>query len=435
MRYLCLFAMVLLFFSCKPKKNNDIVTIDFNQLQHQCVKQLTDVVVHDIFAPPVASRIYAYSNLAFYEAIRFENTQSTSIVAQLKGFAKMPTIESSKKYSFPLAATKAFFKTSTALIFSKDSMRNAEVSFLQSFKNQLDDDVYENSLALGDSIASIILKRSATDNYKQTRGMPKYSVFKEEGKWEQTPPDYADAAEPNWDKIKPLLLDSVNQFKLPAPPKYSVEKNSEYYKELMELYTTSKNLTPSQDTIARYWDDNPFVTQHEGHLMYANKKTTPGGHWQGITSILCKQQKLDAVATAKTYAIMSCAILDAFIACWHEKYFYRTVRPITVIQNKLDVEWTSLLQTPPFPEYSSGHSTISAAAATVLTKLIGDSIAFYDTTEMEYLGLQRSFSSVMNAAKEVSESRLYGGIHYRSALKNAFQQGIDIGNFYVTKVK
>lgn len=248
-------------------------------------------------------------------------------------------------------------------------------------------------------------------------------------------PDYMDAAEPNWDKIKPMLLDSVTQFKPAPPPPYSLDKKSAYYKELMELYNTSKTLTPSQDTIARYWDDNPFVTQHEGHLMYANKKTTPGGHWQGINSILCRQQKINAVTTARAYALMSAAILDAFIACWHEKFASKTVRPITVIQNNFDPEWSSLLQTPPFPEYTSGHSTISAAAATVLTGILGSNIAFHDTTELEYLGLQRSFSSIMQAADEVNISRLYGGIHYRSALENGSKQGKEIGNLYLSKVK
>jgi hypothetical protein len=432
MRYLLIICVVL--FSCNPSKENTII-LDYNNLQHQYLKKLTNVIVHDIFAPPVASRIYAYCNIAFYEAIHLEDTSTISITEQLKGFQKMPSLEVGKEYNLYLAATKAFFKTALALVFSKDSLLKEENQIEKAFKVSMDKKVYNNSIALGDRIASIVLERSATDNYKQTRGMPKYSVFKEEGKWEQTPPDYADATEPHWNKIKPLLLDSVNQFKLPAPPKYNLEKGSEYYKELMELYTISKNLIPLQDTIARYWDDNPFVTQHEGHLMYANKKTTPGGHWEGIVSILCKQQKINIITTARIYAMMSCAILDAFVACWYEKYLYRTVRPITVIQNKIEVEWSSLLQTPPFPEYSSGHSTISAAAATVLTKLIGDSIAFNDTTEMDYLGLQRSFSSIMNAAKEVSESRLYGGIHYRSALKNGFQQGEKIGNYYLSKIK
>lgn len=421
-------------FACGQKKTNSF-SVDKQKWQHQCVQQLTDVIVHDIFAPPVASRIYAYSNLAFYEAIRFTDTLAQSMTAQLKGFDQMPLPLPDQSYNFHLAAVKSFFTTSTALLFSKDSMQKKEQLLLSIFEHALSAEVYSHSIALGDSIASIILKRASEDNYKQTRGMPKYSVFKEEGKWEQTPPDYADAVEPNWDKIKPLLLDSANQFQLPPPPAYSLAKNSIYFKELMEVYDTSKHLTPSQDTIARYWDDNPFVTQHEGHLMYANKKTTPGGHWQGIASIVCQQQKANTVVTARCYALISCAILDAFICCWHEKFRSRMVRPITVIQNTLDVEWNSLLQTPPFPEYSSGHSTISAAAATILTQQLGDHIAFHDTTELTYLGLERSFVSIMQAAEEVSMSRLLGGIHFRSALQNGFEQGKKIGMYYIQQIK
>jgi PAP2 superfamily len=434
MRKFLFFSISFFLFACKQKKSQ-INNIDKVNLQHQCVQQLTDVIVHDIFAPPVASRIYAYANIAFYEAIRFTDNNAISITAQLKGFDPMPQPTKNKTYDFHLAAVQSFFKTSTALIFSKDSMHLKAQALLSVFENSLSAEVYSNSIALGDSIAILILKRSNNDNYKQTRGMPKYSVFKEEGKWEQTPPDYADAAEPNWDKIKPMLLDSATQFKLPSPPIYSLAKNSIYYKELIEIYQTSKNLTPSQDSIARYWDDNPFVTQHEGHLVYANKKTTPGGHWQGINSILCRQQKTSALQTARCFALISCAMLDAFIACWHEKFSSRMARPITVIQSRIDVEWSSLLQTPPFPEYSSGHSTISAAAATILTQLIGDNIAFHDTTELTYLGLERSFSTIMQAAEEVSKSRLYGGIHFRSALENGFQQGKQIGNYYLQQIK
>ncbi len=434
MRFIFITTLIVALFGCNEKKQSSI-SIDSSNLQHICVKKLTDVIVHDIYAPPVASRIYAYSNLAFYEAIRFTDSSTNSIIAQLKGFSPIINPDKNKQYNFYVAAIKSFFKTSTALVFSKDSMKLAEQQILQPYKNSLSDEVFKNSIVLGDTIAAVILKRTSTDNYKQTRGMPKYSVFKEEGKWEQTPPDYADAAEPHWDKIKPLLLDSAAQFDVPAPPKYSIEKNSAYYKELMELYNTSKTLTPLQDTIARYWDDNPFVTQHEGHLTYANKKTTPGGHWQGITSILCKQQKTNTVTNARVYALMSCSILDAFIACWYQKYKTKMVRPITVIQNKIYADWNALLQTPPFPEYTSGHSTISAAAATVLTKVLGDNIGFHDTTEKEYLGLERSFTSIMQAAQEVSISRLYAGIHYRSALENGFKQGEAIGNYYLVNIK
>lgn len=422
------------FISCKGK-HKAATAVNYTGLQQRCVKQLTDVIVHDIFSPPVAGRIYAYANLAFYEGIRYTNDKALSITEQLHGFNKMPSPEKTLEYNYQLVAVKAFYKTGTSLIFSKDSMRKAERNLLDSFRSSLPEQVYGNSVMLGDSIASTILKRAADDNYLITRGMPSYSVYKSEGKWEQTPPDYMDASEPNWFKIKPMLLDSSSQFKPAPPPPYSLDKKSVYYQELMELYNLSKTLTPQQDSIARYWDDNPLVTSHEGHLMYANKKTTPGGHWQGINGIICSQQKTDPVTTARAFALMSTAMLDGFIACWQEKFRSVTIRPITVIQRNFDPEWTSLLQTPPFPEYTSGHSTISAAAATVMTGILGDNIAFHDTTELEYLGLERSFSSVNQAAREVSDSRLYGGIHYRSALVNGMKHGEEIGNLYLSTIK
>ena len=428
---ICFFSIVFtlsLFSACKNKKA--VFSININDLQHQCVHRLTEVIVYDIFTPPVASRIYAYSNLAYYEAIRFIKEQNTSIATQLNGFDKIPEPEKAKRYDFTLAAVTSFFKVARALTFSKDSLLVTENKIAQEYENIMDEEEYKNSIAFGDTIASIILKRSAVDNYKKTRGMPKYSVFKEPGKWQQTPPDYADGIEPNWMLIKPLLLDAADQFKPLPPPSYDLNKNSQYYKELIEVYSISKKLTPSQDTIAHYWDDNPFVTEHKGHLMFATKKTTPGGHWMGIISILCKQTHTDNFKTARVYALASAAIFDGFISCWDEKYRSRMVRPISVIREHLEPEWTSFLQTPPFPEYTSGHSVITAAAAIVLTQLFGDNITFHDTTELEYLGLERSFTSIQQAADEAGISRLYGGIHYRSAIEAGKKQGQEVGKLY-----
>ncbi|MBI3718918.1 MAG: vanadium-dependent haloperoxidase [Sphingobacteriales bacterium] len=412
---------------CNQKQKPAVINI--SSVQHDCVHRLTDVIVYDIFTPPVASRIYAYSNLAYYEALKYK-TNAASITAQLKGFDKIPLPEKTKQYDFNLAAVKSFFKVARGLTFSKDSFNIIEKRMLDYFESTLTETVYQNSISLGDTIASVILKRSADDNYKKTRGMPKYSVFKEEGKWQQTPPDYADATEPHWLLIKPLLMDSAAQFKPAPPPAYSLDKNSVYYKELMEVFTVSKNITAQQDTIAHYWDDNPFVTEHKGHLMFATKKTTPGGHWMGIISILCKQTNTDEITTARTYALTAAAIFDGFISCWQEKYRSRMVRPITVIREKLEPTWTSFLQTPPFPEYTSGHSVITAAAATVLSKIFGDSVPFHDTTELEYLGLERNFSSIQAAADEAGISRLYGGIHYRSAIEQGKEQGKKVGQLF-----
>ncbi len=420
--------MILFSISCHEQKTP--LTLDPNELQHTCVKRLTDIVVYDIFNPPVASRIYAYCNLAYYETVRWKDSSSVSITAQLKGFETMPSPDASKKYDHSLAAVKAFFKVANKLTFSHDSLRVTEEKLLGAFKASLDEEVYENSIAFGDTVAATILKRAGSDNYKITRGMARYSVFREKGKWVQTPPDYADGVEPNWKLIKPLLMDSASQFKPVAPPAYNLNKSSEYFKQVLEVYNTSKSITAEMDTIAHYWDDNPFVTEHRGHLTFATKKTTPVGHWMGIISILCRQEKKSEQQNAITFALASASIFDAFISCWDEKYRSQTLRPITVIREQLEENWNPLLQTPPFPEYTSGHSVVSAAVATVLEHLFGESVAFHDTTELEYLGLERSFSSIQGAADEAGISRLYGGIHFKAAIEEGKKQGHAVGAMY-----
>lgn len=411
---------------CKTKTKKPLLS--GVKLQHHLVEVLTNAIIHDIYSPPVASRLYAYSNLAYYEAIR-PAYMKKSITNQLKGFDKLPEKMDGVHFNPSLAGITAFTAVAEKLIFSKDSIKSVRHSLLKAY-DFLDESTTKTSIAWGEKVAEVILKRSAIDHYKITRGMPRYSVFNEAGKWQQTPPDYADATEPNWNKIIPLLMDSASQFKPPAPPSYSLDKKSDYYKELIELYDSSKKLTAEQKNIAKYWDDNPFVTEHKGHLTFANKKTTPVGHWMGITEILTNKANKNEISTAMIYALVSSAIFDGFIACWDEKYRSRTARPVTVIRSHIESEWNPLLQTPPFPEYPSGHSVISGAAATLLINEFGTNFAFHDTTELKYLGMERSFSSIENAMDEIGISRFYGGIHFMSAINNGKEQGIQIGNLF-----
>ena len=431
-KYTVLISMLCMVMNgCKPPATSKL--FEKGEAQFYCEEQLTRVIVHDIISPPVASRMYAYTNLAFYEALRSSNPNTTSLTARCKGFSPMPVLDKNLEYDVELSAATAFLKVAEGLVFSKDSIR-AVIKNIESHYSGLNATTIKNSIAYGSEVATIILARAATDNYKVTRGMPRYSVFKETGKWQQTPPDYADAAEPYWKLIKPLILDSASQCRPPAAPAYSKAPQSIYFKEVNEVYLLSKELTPLQDSIAIYWDDNPFVTQHKGHLTFANKKITPVGHWMGITSILCKQYgKGNQLLTAKAFALTSAAIFDAFISCWDEKYFSKTVRPITVIREWFDPLWDANLQTPPFPEYTSGHSVISAAAATVLTSLFGNQ-SFLDTSELPYLGMKRFFDSPKAAAAEASISRLYGGIHFRAALEKGALQGEKVGTLFTNLI-
>lgn len=427
MRYMVICLLIIaLSNACSHDEQSNLKP---SHLQQYCVQRLTDVIVYDIFSPPVASRIYAYSNLAWYEALRHSNTNSKSIIAKLHGFETLHYTADTSLVNYELAAAHAFFTTAKSLIFSKDSITITQSFIEDIFRKENSKVIFQKSISFGDSVAAIILRRAATDHYKETRGMPRYSVFKETGKWQQTPPDYADAAEPYWMLIEPLLPDSAGQLKPLPPPPYNEALGSVYQKQLEEIFAMSKRITPQMDTIAHYWDDNPFVTEHEGHFTFATKKTTPAGHWMGITQILSQQQDADPIKTATCYALTSAAIFDGFILCWHEKYTSRTVRPVTVIRALNDPNWNPLLQTPPFPEYISGHSVISSAAAGVLTFMLGQ-VAFVDTTEMKYLGLSRRFTSVKQAANEVSISRMYGGIHYRAAVEAGAIQGEKIAALY-----
>jgi hypothetical protein len=353
----------------------------------------------------------------------------------MKGFGKMPQPVKGETYDFSLAAVQAFFTTSHKVVFSTDSLKRFENSIYEQFKSSLKEDVYNRSIAFGDSIAAAICKRAKNDNYIKSRGKPKFLGSSEPGKWRPTQPDYFDGVEFCWNEMLPLLMDSASQFDPAAPPPYSTDTSSVFFKGVKEVYLVNKNLTAEQRTIAKFWDDNPFVMEHSGHLMFANKKITPGGHWMGIAAIAAKQTSADAVKTAKAYALTAAALYDAFISCWNVKYKWNYIRPVTVINQYIERTWSPLLQTPPFPEYSSGHSTISGAASTVLTSLYGDNFAFHDNSDSAYIGMVRDFPSFAKAADEVSVSRLYGGIHYRISLDTGLAKGRMIGEYIIKKLK
>ncbi len=417
--------------SCKQKNN---IIINSTEVLHQNQDQLTQVIIYDVFTPPVASRIYAYTSLASYEAIRFLQPGNASLAEKMRGFGKMPLPDSSKKYDYTLAATKAFFTVAHKVTFSIDTLKNYENPLFERFKQSLDDSTYNRSINFGEAVGNAILARAIKDNYLQSRGKPKFLGSNEPGKWRPTPPDYLDGVEWCWNTMMPLVIDSASQFTPPDPPEYSMDTTSEFYKMANEVYLINKNLTDEQREIAKFWDDNPFVIEHSGHLMFGNKKITPGGHWMGIAAIACKQTNADEVKVAKTYALTAASLFDAFISCWDVKYKYKYIRPITVINENIDKAWTSVLQTPPFPEYTSGHSTITASAATLLTFLYGNNFAFQDTSDMRYIGMQRHFDSFLQASDECSISRLYGGIHYRLSVDKGAESGKKIGEFLIRKL-
>ncbi|KPM48514.1 vanadium-dependent haloperoxidase [Jiulongibacter sediminis] len=422
--------------ACNRKTPEEYGKITNNPMYyHDAVDKITEVIIHDIFSPPVASRIYNYSTLAGYEAMVHSDERFQSLDGQFKDFNNVPQPEDGKEYCYPLAGIKALLTVARSQTFTVDKYDDFENGVYADFKEAgVPSDVFERSMEYGEAVANHVMEFAKGDNYAQTRGL-RYTVKSEPGYWVPTPPQYGDAMEPYWMTIRPMLLDSANQFPPPPPPAYSLDKSSPFWTELMEVYNISKTRSDEQESMAWFWDDNAFVMNVQGHVMFANKKMTPGGHWLAIAKTVLKDQEKDLMESAEAYLMVSTALHEAFICSWHEKYRTEKIRPETVINATFDPDWVPFLQTPPFPEYTSGHSTISAASAEALTGLLGDNISFIDSTEYEYGHGVKEFPSFREAATACSYSRMYGGIHYRSGCEQGQAAGIKIGQFVLANTK
>lgn len=434
MRKLVIILPFLMLVACKQVDPDYKIKLNNAAFLHESMKNLTDIIVYDIFSPPVASRIYSYPSIAAYEILSTDDPSMNSLAGQLGDLEPIPTSE--KDINVAIAALEAFNTVGKQLIFSESKMEN--------FQNELDQKINEisspagliaASKAYGQQVAKHILAWADKDNYKQSRSFPKYTVTQDEETWKPTPPAYMDGIEPHWKEIRPYVIESADQFTPDRPTKFDMKKGSDFYKEVEEVYEVGKNINQEERIIASFWDCNPYVMNQKGHAMYATKKITPGGHWIGITKIACEKDQASISKSAQAYALCSIALMDGFISCWDEKYRSNLIRPETIINQYIDPQWLPILQTPPFPEYTSGHSVISTAAAVVLTSIFGENFSYTDDVEVEYGLPERSFDSFMEASQEAAISRLYGGIHYRPAIDNGVIQGKKLGDYIVANIK
>lgn len=400
---------------------------------HRAHKALTSVIVHDIFSPPVASRIYVYAHMAAYEVIIQHNTSYQSLSGQVENFPKVLPAE--KPVDYRLAGVYAFLQTGKALIFSEKILEDSIQKIINTYKGDVPKAIFSESVQYGQQVSDAIISWARLDQYDETRKIRRYNFLKQEGKWVPTPPAYMSAIEPNWKLIRTFTLDSASQFKPIPPPTFSREKDSEFYSSAYEVYQAGKEITKDQADIANFWDCNPFAINVHGHVNYATKKLSPGGHWLSIAGLASQKKNADLAGTSAAYTLTAIALFDAFISCWDEKYRSNLIRPESYINAYIDEKWKPLLQTPPFPEYTSGHSVISTASAVVLSNFFGDDFSFVDTSETEYGYAPRSFSSFSEACNEAAISRMYGGIHYRQAITQGQIQGRKIGEQVLAKLK
>lgn len=434
--YVIVMWAACLFLSCKDKQAEYSNPFDNAIIYAKTVKELNNVVMENNFPPIIASRNYVYANIAAYEVMVIADPRFQSLAGQLKELTTVPA-QDTAGVNFQYASLLAFCKVGQAVTFPEGSMKTFVLS-LDSLAQAhgMTKEMKQASGKLADSVANHILRWSKKDNYAQTRTAEKFNITSEEGRWVPTPPVYAQALEPHWREIRTMVMDSASQFVPPLPPVFDIRnKNSKYYSEVMAVKNAGDSLTDEQKHIAEFWDDLGTRMNVEGHVMFVTKKFSPPGHWMNIVGIAAEKAKVDFSTTVYAYTKTAIAIFDAFIQCWDEKFRSNTIRPESVINKYIDQEWRPYLQTPPFPEYTCGHSTVSSAAAEALTDVFGDNFAYTDTSELEFGIKNRSFKSFRDAAIENNWARFYGGIHFHNSCLVSTEYGRKVGTLVNERLK
>jgi len=426
----------LLLLLCLPSgflraQKNDVRQDDLRLLTDH-VFNLSEVMLHDVANPPAASRFYAYAMLGAYEAAALGGAP----IGDLHLHMERAAVVVPAKWNLSFCANYALLEVGRQLMPSGQMLEEKEKNLVRYFKTKrkFTTAQIEAHVAYANAVAQQVVAFARADGYNKLSTYTRYKPQKEEGHWFPTPPEYMAAVEPQWKTIRPFYLDSAAQF-TPVPPlPFSKDTTSTFFHQMMEVYNTGKHLTAEQRAIASFWDCNPFAVSYSGHMAIGLKKISPGGHWMGIAGIACRQANLPLDSAIFIHTAVALTLHDAFVSCWSEKYHSDRIRPEGAINKLLDPQWRPLLQTPPFPEYTSGHSVISSAVAVVLTHFFGPAFAYIDSSET-FFGLpERKFTSFQAAADEAAISRLYGGIHFRDACENGVQQGRRIGGFVLSRI-
>jgi len=381
------------------------------------------------FSPPVASRAYGYLGVTAFEAVASGSGKLRTLAGQLNGLSATPAREAGVAYDDAVILDAALSSavhdlfgntgpTGHRAMDALDAKLQAEVT------EGLAPDVVARSESYGRAVAAHILDWAKEDGGAAVANMGfplEYKLKPGPAYWVPTSTIVQQQAPllPDWGKNRTFAMPMGATCGLPAPPAYSEDTASEYYKEAREIYDTWRTLTSEQRAIARFWADDAMLS------------VTPPGHWLSIALQIVDREKLGLEKSVDVLARLGVAEADSFVGCWETKFVYDTVRPITYIRRVIDPQFETIVNTPPFPEFPSGHSAESAAAAIVLTSIFGDHYAFDDDTDAEDGLKPRSFASFWAAANEAAVSRLYGGIHYRAAIEMGADQGRCVGAYAV----
>jgi len=377
--------------------------------------------------PPQAGRIYSYSSIAIYQALLGGMPLNRSLSGQVNEMPPMPIAYPNLEYDWPSVLTGVMPDMLRGLFGDLYNPSHVMINNMYNRQKQdrlalKDSTIIERSIAYGKSVAEKLLEWADDDGYYRIIGVPYIPPPVSQNPWNWEPINPGDTAvEPYWGTLRTFGLPSPNYNDLPPSYEFDTTVGSPFHTEQMEIYNIRANATLEQKEIAMFWRDKQLTPQ-------------PPGHWVSILNQIILRENLSLDRAAECFAYLGVGIGDAFIACWYSKYLYNYLRPQSYLRRFYEQGWTPYVPTPPFPDYPSGHSTSSGTCSYLLTQLLG-TVAFTDTTHLRIGMPPRSFNSFYEAADECSNSRVYGGIHYRNACENGVIMGKQIGQTIVSRVR
>jgi len=430
---LLLLLQLIIFFSCNNKEES-IEKFYPHHLIDFLNDKLNEAIIQDGFSPPVASRIYAYVNLAAYEAYHYDNPNKIKMSGVLNEFEPAYDFPRSKQVDPEFASFTAFYKIAYELVYRDFIVDSLILSHKKYFKSMLPKDIYENSEMLGKVVANKIVAYAKTDNYDKTRSYPLYQLSKKPGSWEPTPPYYGTPIEPFWGEIRPFLITQLDSFKAAEHIPFDTAKGSPFYKLNEHVYQSSMKTNKEQKEIAMYWDGDPMPAWRVRRITLFKRQLNPVGHWLAICKPLNNMSPMTEGEAIESYMRVSLAIADAMIVGWKNKYDFGMIRPHTYVNRYIDKKWDPVLVTPLFPEYPSGHSVLAGSGGGILIDIFGDSVSFVDSSQIRFGHEPRYYQSISEAIDECADSRVLGGIHYIPAVEVGVSLGRKVANLHIDKL-
>ncbi len=378
------------------------------------------------FSPPSAARAYAHALVAAYEVVAAGSPHLRSLAGQLNGLAPVPRRPVGVHWS--IAVNEAVAVTAEA-VFADRSAASRQVladyaaERRAALASGLAAPVVERAVDAGRRIGLSVADRANGDGYLATVGRA-YTPPEGPDKWVRTPPNFGSAIEPYWGEVQSFTLATNNECKPTPPVPYSEEVGSPFWEQANTVYETSFAVTDHERQLALFWRDNPD-----------GSTGLPAGHWLAIAATVIADQGLMLDRAAEVMALTAISVADGFTSCWTEKYETNLLRPVTYVQRIIDPSWNTFVNSPAFPEYTSGHSVGSSAAAETLTFLLGDNVGFLDTIGRQNGYPDQTYRSFREAAQEAALSRLWGSIHYPMGIEEGLVQGRHVANLVTARVR